>query len=60
MADILGTSAEYLLGKTDNPNRNRYIINKQNDNKLFNMIELYKNADENFKSQLLTYIKEMI
>lgn len=59
MADVLGTSAEYLLGKTDNPNRNRYIINEQNDGELFNMIELYKNGDEDVKSRLLAYVKEI-
>ena len=59
MADVLNTSAEYLLGQTDNPNRNRYVINEQNDNELFNIIELYKNADNDTKSRLLTYMKEI-
>ena len=48
MADVLNTSAEYLLDQTDNPNRNRYVINEQNDNELFNMIELYKNSTPSF------------
>ena len=60
MADVLGTSADYLLGKTDNPDRNRYVIDEQNDGELFNVIEIYKNGDEDVKSRLLEYMKEII
>ena len=58
MADVLNTSAEYLLDQTNNPNRNRYVINEQNDNELFHMIELYKNSDDNARSRLLAYMRE--
>lgn len=58
MADILGTSAAYLLGQTDNPKPNRYVIELQNDPELFEFIELYNEADEATRKRLVAYAKE--
>lgn len=59
MADVLGTSAEYLLNKTDDPTPSRYIINSKNDSDLFEIVKSYKQSDSNVKSRLLAYINKL-
>ena len=58
MADILGTSAAYLLGHTDNPDRTRYIVDSETDFELFEIVRLYDNADEATRNRLIAYMKE--
>ena len=58
MADVLGTSAEYLLGQTDNHNPKRYVVDIEHDSILFEMVKSYKEADNDAKSRLLAYIKK--
>lgn len=59
MADILGTSAAYLLGQTDNPNQSRYVVDSQNDSDLFEIVKFYNEADTATKSRLIAYFKEI-
>ena len=58
MADVLGTSAEYLLNETDDPNPSRYIVNSENDSDLFEIVKLYKQTDNDVRSRLLAYTKK--
>lgn len=58
MADILGTSAAYLLGHTDNPNRTRYVIDAETNSELFEIVKFYEKTDEATRNRLIAYIKE--
>jgi len=58
MADILGTSAEYLLGYTDNPERTRYIVDAETNSELFEIIKYYDSTDEATQRRLIAYVKE--
>lgn len=55
MANVLGTSADYLTDKTDNPAPNIYWINASTEPELFSLIEAYNTSDTNTKSRLLSY-----
>ncbi len=59
MAHILGTSADYLTNKTDDPKPNTYWINSQTDPKLFSLVEAYHMTDNNTKERLLSYLLKM-
>ena len=56
MAHILGTSVEYLIGKTDNPSPTTYIVKKKETPDLFSIIELYNTSDFNTQDRLLSYL----
>ncbi len=56
MASVLGTSAEYLTGKTDDPSPTCYWINEDTEPELFTFIENYHRADEGMKKRLSAYI----
>lgn len=58
MADILGTSAEYLLGHTDNPDKTRYVVDSESNAELFEIVRFYDNADESTRNRLIAYVKE--
>ena len=58
MADILGTSAEYLLGHTDNPDRTRYVVEAESNAELFEIVRLYDKSDEATRNRLIAYIKK--
>lgn len=56
MANVLGTSAEYLTGKTDNPSPTCYWINQNKEPELFALLETYHNSDNAMQKRLSTYI----
>ncbi len=56
MANVLGTSAEYLTGKTDNPEPNTYWINENSEPELFALIETYHNSDNDTQKRLAEYV----
>jgi transcriptional regulator with XRE-family HTH domain len=56
MANVLGTSAEYLIGKTDNPEPTAYWVNSNRDPELFALVETYQNSDNDMKERLGAYI----
>jgi transcriptional regulator with XRE-family HTH domain len=58
MADILGTSAAYLLGHTDNPDRTRYVIDAETNSELFEIVKFYEKTDEATRNRLIAYMKE--
>ena len=59
MANVLGTSTEYLTGKTDNPTPTTYWINETTEPELFTLIETYHNSDKNMQERLAKYISKL-
>ena len=59
MANILGTSADYLTGKTNNPNPNSYWVDAQVEPELFSLVETYNKANVNSKEHLLSYFSKL-
>lgn len=58
MADILGTSAAYLLGDTDNPNRTRYIVDSEVNSELFEIVKYYDTTDKATQRKFIAYMKK--
>lgn len=59
MANVLGTSADYLTGKTDNPNPNTYWISASTEPELFSLVETYSMSDSVTKTRLLSYFLKL-
>lgn len=59
MANILGTSLNYLIGKTDNPNPDSYLVKIENEPELFDLITTYVNSDSNTRDTLLSYAQKL-
>lgn len=59
MAHILGTSVNYLIGKTDNPSPDSYLVKIENEPELFDLITTYVNSDTNTQNRLLSYFKNL-
>ena len=59
MADVLATSVAFLTGQTDNPNPDSYLVKSDAEPEFFQLIEKYRNADENLKNRILAYINEV-
>ena len=59
MANILGTSADYLTGKTDNPMQNIYWVDANTEPELFSLIETYSKFDVATKARLLSYFSRL-
>lgn len=58
MANVLGTSVEYLTGKTDNALPTSYLIEVTSDSELFYMIDNYKKSNKEYQNRFLEYIKD--
>lgn len=59
MANVLGTSADYLTGKTDIPTPNTYWVNASTEPELFSLVETYNKCDIRNKDRLLSYILKL-
>ena len=59
MAHVLGKSADYLTGKTDDPNPSSYLINADNEPELFSLIEIYRTSDSNTKERISSYFHKL-
>ncbi len=59
MASVLGTSAEYLMGETDQPSPVSYNIKLSEDPLLFQFVEMYKKGDTDFKNRIKRYIEKI-
>ena len=59
MAHILGTSAEYLTGKTDDPAPNCHYIYKIEKPVLFSLIDKVENCDSDTQKRLMAYFQKM-
>lgn len=60
MANVLGTSVEYLIGETDNALPTSYLIEAASDPELFYMIEFYKNSSMEDQRKLVECVKDFI
>ena len=59
MANILNTSVDFLIGKTDDPKPNKYLIDTNSNPELFTFIELYNSSDDNMKKRMDSYIQKI-
>ena len=57
MAHILGTSADYLVGKSDNPTPNCHYIYETEKPELFSFIDEIKNCDSDTQKRLMAYFQ---
>ena len=57
MAHILGTSADYLTGKSDNPAPNCHYIYETENPEVFNLVEKIKTCDSETQKRLLAYFQ---
>lgn len=57
MAHVLGTSADYLTGKTDDPTPNSYIVHEIEKPDLFSLIDKYINCNSDTQKRLLAYFQ---
>lgn len=59
MAYILETSADYLIGKTDDPTPNNYVVHTKGKPELYSLIETYNNSDSDAQARLLSYFQKL-
>ena len=59
MANVLGTSADYLTDRTDNPNPNTYWVNANAEPELFSLVESYNKCDVQTRERLLSYFLKL-
>ena len=59
MANVLGTSADYLTDRTDNPNPNTYWVNANAEPELFSLVESYNKCDAQTRERLLSYFLKL-
>ena len=59
MANMLNTSVDYLIGKTDDPKPCSYVVNVSDNPELFAFIELYNFSNSATQKSLLTYIQKI-
>lgn len=56
MAHVLGTSADYLLGNSNDPKPNCHYVYKTEEPDLFSLIEKINTYDSNIQKRLLAYL----
>ena len=59
MAQTLGTSPDYLIGKAEDPEPREYVISKSDDPLLFELIADVKNKKNPNRDRILTYYKQL-
>lgn len=59
MAHVLGTSADYLTGKTDNKAPNTYWVDANSEPELFSLVETYSKSDAGTRERLLAYFLKL-
>ena len=60
MAHILGTSAEYLTGKSDDSTPNCHYIHEVEKPELFSLIDKVKNCDSETQKRLIAYFQKLV
>ena len=60
IAQCFHTSVEYLTGFSDNPNQAQIVINKNDNPKLFELIEKCQNNNPDQNEHLLSYYNKMM
>ncbi len=58
MANVLGTSIEYLTGETENDLPTSYVVDKNSTAELFYMVDIYKKSSREDQVRLLEYFKK--
>jgi len=58
MANVLGTSIEYLTGQTDDSKSTCYLIEKTSEPELFYAIDVYKKCSKDDQNRFLEYVKK--
>ncbi len=56
MAHVLGTSANFLMGKTDDPAPDSYMVFAKENPELFTVVKTYSNSDSDTRARLLAYL----
>lgn len=59
MAQKLGTSPDYLIGKTEDPEPKEYVISKSDDPVLFELITDVIDQSSTARNRLLAYYKKL-
>lgn len=59
MANVLGTSVEYLTGLTDDSRPNTYWIHANSNPELFSLIESYNKSNTITRERLLSYFSKL-
>lgn len=59
MAQKLGTSPDYLIGTTEDPEPTEYVISKSDDPELFELITNVIDKKSPARNRLLTYYKKL-
>lgn len=59
MANVLGTSAEYLTGKTDNSAPTCYWVHMNEEPELYSFVETYKKSNEEMQKRLVAYVSAL-
>jgi len=59
MANVLGTSVEYLIGKTDVSTPTSYWINADTEPELFSFVETVKTSESRERERLLAYVSKL-
>lgn len=60
MADVLGTSTEYLTGQSNDVTPSSYVIKNDTDPELFNLITEYKRSSNDTQKRLLAYFSKCL
>ena len=60
MAHVLGTSTDYLTGKTDDKTPNTYWVNAINEPELFSFVKTYSESDTSTRERLLSYYLKLL
>ena len=58
MANVLGTSVDYLTGETDNALPTSYLIEVTSDPDLFYMIDTYKKSNAEDQNRFIEYVND--
>lgn len=59
LAEAFDTSVDYLIGKTDDPRPDHYVVSKADDAEVFALLEKLNGADEKQKKRLLAYAEKI-
>ncbi|MBQ5952104.1 MAG: helix-turn-helix transcriptional regulator [Lachnospiraceae bacterium] len=59
MAQVLGTSADYLTGDTDDPKPSSYVVDREEDPVLFRLVRETLAMPKSRKEELLAHVKEL-
>lgn len=59
MANVLGTSAEYLTGKTDDPTAIGYWVSEEQEPELYTLVEMYRKSNKEMQQRLYAYVSKL-